>query len=146
MTTARWQPVDPSLEAVAGKGWSGARNGIDLALPQRGLGILGAGRSISAVTASRGRCAGLGRYRADTYAAGDQDAIVYDDVFDRVDLSLEPVPGGVKESLVLADRDTPRTFDFDLRTGGLTPRLDRGSVGAGRRRRCHASRDPAPGS
>ncbi len=56
------------------------------------------------------------------------DSVTYPGVLPGVDLNLAARPGAVKETLVLHNADTARTFRFPLRLTGLTPTLADGQV------------------
>src|SRR5262249_7018772 len=53
----------------------------------------------------------------------DGTTVTYPSVQSNVDLKVESQPGGVKETLVLASPDSPRTFTFPLHLKGLTANL-----------------------
>ena len=124
----QWQAVTPGLDKAGAGGWAGTGDGVDVALPQQVSATSGPSIDLGDATVSwslRGARQVSGRA---VTTETDKDAVQYSGVLDGVDLTLEPVPGGVKESLVLASRAVPRTYDFDLDTGGLTAHLSQGSI------------------
>jgi hypothetical protein len=122
----RWQTVSPGLTVAKGGGWSGTGDSVKATLPE----TLG-GDAAPTVD--------LGDHTVSwTLVGGDEvrgrqgraaaDGVTYPGVLPGVDVRLGPVPGGVKEAIILHDRATPRTFDVALDTDGLTPRLIDGAV------------------
>jgi RHS repeat-associated protein len=61
---------------------------------------------------------------ADVAPVVKDDTAVYPEVLPGVDLSLESLASGTKESLVLRSADVPTSYSFPLRLRGLTARLE----------------------
>lgn len=52
----------------------------------------------------------------------------YEDVVPGVSVEFEPLPYGIKETIVVASNEAPATYRFALELDGLTPEIDRGTV------------------
>jgi YD repeat-containing protein len=113
-----WRTIDNSLHAASGASLTNGQNRFDLRLPAR---LDGAAPSLSLGDDSISfRLLGADEAVADV----DGETATYDDVRRGVDLSYEAVANGVKETLVLAGRNSPNRFRFALELSpGLRPRL-----------------------
>ncbi|MCG1024920.1 DNRLRE domain-containing protein, partial [Dehalobacter sp.] len=59
-----------------------------------------------------------------------ENTVTYPEVYSGVDLEYTQLPDGVKEDIILKAPGTSNYFTFNLKTGGLTPKLqDDGSIG-----------------
>ncbi|QFZ19014.1 RHS repeat-associated core domain-containing protein [Saccharothrix syringae] len=120
----KWVPIDTRLVGDPGKGWHNAADEVDVRVaPKSGADELvtltvdddhSVSYTLAGATASAG--------------AVDGSTVTYAGVRPKVDLKLESLPGGVKETLVLAAADAPTSFTFPLRLQNLTPRVDGGQV------------------
>lgn len=60
----------------------------------------------------------------------NNDTVTYPEIFSGVDLEYTQLPDGVKENIVLKAPGTSNYVTFNLKTGGLTPKLEAdGSIG-----------------
>ncbi|MFI9387453.1 RHS repeat-associated core domain-containing protein [Kutzneria sp. NPDC052558] len=119
-----WQPIDTRLTSDGKSGWRNTADAVGLhfaptaAAPDLATVTTGPGQQVSF---------GLDGAAAVTGTVGDS-AITYPAVRPHVDLKLESVSGGVKETLVLDSPDAPTSYTFPLRLNGLTPRLANGQI------------------
>ncbi|MFW5472713.1 LamG-like jellyroll fold domain-containing protein [Knoellia sp. CPCC 206450] len=123
-----WEPVRPELRPGT-SGWQSSGDSVTSTLPAdlatSGPRVdLGGGAAVSWRLVGAGARKGALRGGSSTGSA----EVTYPGVARSTDLSLRPIPGGVKETIVLRDRTAPRVFDFELDTRGVTPRLVRGTV------------------
>ncbi|MCE7010193.1 DUF6531 domain-containing protein [Kibdelosporangium philippinense] len=118
-----WHPIDTTL-AKDGDGWrntadevetrfgghASAEPFVSLRWPgnqEMSFGLAGSARSAAQVTGS---------------------TITYPGAADKTDLRIDVLPGGIKETLVLASPDAPHSWVFPLRLNGLTARIVDGAV------------------
>ncbi|MBP2336565.1 RHS repeat-associated protein [Saccharothrix coeruleofusca] len=118
-----WKPVDPSLVADPGKGWRNAADEVDVRLAGQSGGDLvtltvDQDHSVSYSLAGANRAT----------ATADGTTVTYPGVLPGVDLRVESVPSGAKETLVLAGPDAPTEYLFPLTLKGLTPSVVDGEV------------------
>jgi RHS repeat-associated protein len=110
-----WAPIDSTLAAADG-GWRRAADAVDLRIAYRAdatelVRVTAPGGGVLAYSAAGARAVAGS-------AAGDTARFA--DVWDGVDVELQALPGGVKETLVLGSAKAPRRFVFPLRLTGLT--------------------------
>ncbi|MFD1049163.1 hypothetical protein ACFQ1S_28325, partial [Kibdelosporangium lantanae] len=110
-------PIDPTL--VADHGWRNKADDIALKFAEDA-----GSPDLVTMSVDADHSVSYGMTGATT-AKGTADGatVTYPDVRSNVDLKVESQPGGVKETLVLKNADTPRTFTFPLRLRNLTPKL-----------------------
>jgi RHS repeat-associated protein len=122
-----WAPMDTTLvQAGAGgaAGWRGAATAIDVRLaadagaPELARLALDGGHAIAFGLAGAAASAGL----------VEGSTITYPDAWPGVDVRLEVVGAGVKETLVLRSAAVPTSFQFPLRLTGLRARMAGGQV------------------
>ncbi len=117
-------PVDSTLKPAAGGGWERTADEVALRLAARA----DADELVRVTLPGGGSVAySLAGARAVTGTAA-ADTARYPGVWDGVDVELQAQAGGVKDTLVLADADVPRSYDFPLTLTGLTAGLADGSV------------------
>ncbi|GAA5178696.1 polymorphic toxin-type HINT domain-containing protein [Rugosimonospora acidiphila] len=122
-TDGSWAPIDPRL-VPAGGGWRNAADSVGVRL---------AGRADAADLASVSFDAGHAMAFALQGAAGvagaaSGSAVTYPGARPGVDVELQSVDGGVKETLVLHSAQAPTSFVFPLHLTGLSARLSGGDV------------------
>lgn len=118
-----WHPVDTSL-VTDGDGWRNAADQVETRF--------GATASESPfvrlrLSADHELAFGLAGTNA-AHARVQGSRITYPGVAHHTDLSIDVVPGGVKETLVLASPDAPHRWLFPLRLTGLTATVQDGQV------------------
>jgi RHS repeat-associated protein len=117
-----WLPIDTKLTPTD-TGWANPTNSAALEFAARADSARLAGMRFG----DHELAYGLEGAAPATGVAG-ADSVTYPGVLPGLDLHLAARPGGIKETLVLHDADTSRTFRFPLRLGGLTPSLADGQV------------------
>jgi hypothetical protein len=136
-----WTPIDTRLVPDGGaaantatRGWRNAADAVTVRLARRANAPELAGLAIDG-----GHAVGFGL--ADAAAVPGRvrgGTVTYRDALPHVDVRLEPVGGGLKETLVLRSPKAPRSFVFPLRLTGLSAAVVDGQVvltdAAGRRR------------
>ncbi|MCS7475926.1 LamG-like jellyroll fold domain-containing protein [Umezawaea endophytica] len=118
-----WAPIDPTLVGQDGR-YRNKADDVDLRLA-------GSASAADLVTIklddAHELAYGLSGAR-DVAGRVDGATITYPGVADHVDLQVESLAGGAKETLVLHDRAVSRTWDFPLRLKGLTAAVVDGAV------------------
>jgi RHS repeat-associated protein len=118
-----WSPVETNLLADGSGGWRNAAGAIDLRLAGRAdaetvaqvdLGPRAIGFGLAGAAGAAGRVAG--------------DTVSYPQAWPEVDVRLQSVAGGVKETLVLRSAQAARSFRFRLSLTGLTASVRDGQV------------------
>ncbi|GAA8852323.1 hypothetical protein DUHN55_40540 [Helicobacter pylori] len=121
---AKWSSIDNRLAEDASGTLANRAAPFDLAIAQGSQDPqlvdldLGRGRSLSWRMAQA----------ADAPRSKTATTATFKGVRSKVDLRLRSTRTGVKEDIILASADAPRTFDFPLQLAGLTPRMAGGSV------------------
>ena len=112
-----FEPIDPSLEPSS-DGFANTLDSVEVTVADvadaASLGSLELPSGASAAFSLDGA--------APSAAVVDGSVATYADALEGVDLELESVPGGIKETLVLASSDAPTEFTFDLDLYGLVAR------------------------
>lgn len=114
-TAQGWEPIDTTLEPAVG-GFVNALDAVEVS-------VAGSAddAKLAAVELASGVSAGFSLDGASSVEADvDGDTAVYVDALDGVDVALQAVPGGVKETLTLASAQAANEFVFDLELDGLS--------------------------
>ena len=119
-----WQPIDTRLTADGKSGWRNTSDAVALDFAPTAT-----APDLATVTTGPGQQLSFGLAGAAASAGAVSDsAITYPAVQPHVDLKLESVAGGVKETLVLDSPDAATSYVFPLRLNGLTPHLANGQI------------------
>ncbi|WP_318783678.1 polymorphic toxin-type HINT domain-containing protein [Plantactinospora soyae] len=120
-----WAPIDSTLVPdPEGSGWRNAADSVELRLAEDAS----AGQ-LARLTLDGGEVLAFGLAGAATSPGRvDGDTVTYPGVRPGVDLRLTARPGGVKETLVLASAQAPRSYLFPLELHGLSTSLVDGHV------------------
>lgn len=115
--TGAWQPIDTTLVPVGDGALASAAGPVAVTVPET------AAEPVS--VAQEGRTVAFTLLGADegSLARADGAEAVFEAALPGVTAVYEAQAGGVKETLLLADAQAPRRFEFALTAPGLTPAL-----------------------
>ncbi|WP_433297556.1 polymorphic toxin-type HINT domain-containing protein [Actinoplanes sp. CA-030573] len=115
-----WAPIDSTLTRDPAGGWRRGADAVGLWLADRAD-----ASELVRVTLAGGRVLAYGAAGARPVTATvDGDTARYAGVWPGVDVELTAQPGGVKETLVLANAQAASAYTFPLRLTGLTAAAD----------------------
>jgi RHS repeat-associated protein len=119
-----WQPIDTALRSDGSGGLETTASAAEVSLPKS------LDDPAKVADGSRWVSFALKGADADAGPAVSGSTATYADAFDGVDAAYDAQPGGVKETLTLADASAPSSYGFGIdASAGLTPSLrDDGAV------------------
>ncbi|MFN0073768.1 MAG: DNRLRE domain-containing protein, partial [Chloroflexota bacterium] len=120
----QWTEVDTTLVSGGDLDLQTAANSLEVA-----LGDSAADPALAAVQLRTGEAVEFGMDDAESAPVqADGSVATYEDVQPGVDLLLESIPAGIKETIILHSAESPGVYRFSLEATGLTPDLEDGAV------------------